>query len=263
LPNSAPRQIRTSGFPASGSSANVARGDSRPTTFRSPGDMSCNVKALDMGPSGSSHRHGPPLLGRVQGCPCSPTSSLVCSPPTPCLLRPRLRFPLPRAYLAAGASSVPFRPTTRAPATCRASETGHRLSVTPGYVEERRGPPRLRGRPLRTCHGRTPRRIPPPPRPEMLAGDGCCLQGKQAPGHPGRLEVSGPHAPWPTRSPAYASPGSFLAPSQGWLPARAGSPLAGQDSHLLDDTQSFMKASHPPVPIDPHCLVALFFLYSC
>jgi len=38
--------------------------------------------------------------------------------------------------------------------------------------------------------------------------------------------------------------------------------LAGQDSHLLDDTQSFMKASHPPVPIDPHCLVALFFLYS-
>jgi len=36
--------------------------------------------------------------------------------------------------------------------------------------------------------------------------------------------------------------------------------LAGQDSHLLDDTQSFMKASHPPVPIDPHCLVALIFL---
>jgi len=43
---------------------------------------------------------------------------------------------------------------------------------------------------------------------------------------------------------------------------RAGSPLAGQDSHLLDDTQSFMKALHPPVPIDPHCLVALIFLYS-
>ena len=23
-----------------------------------------------------------------------------------------------------------------------------------------------------------------------------------------------------------------------------------------------MKALHPPIPIDPHCLVALFFLYS-
>src|SRR5262249_10266008 len=41
---------------------------------------------------------------------------------------------------------------------------------------------------------------------------------------------------------------------------RAGSPLAGQDAHLLDDTQGFMKALHPPVPIDPHCLVALIFL---
>src|SRR6266851_9947753 len=132
--------------------------------------MARNVKALGMGPFSSSHRHGPPLLGRVQGFPCSPTSPLVCSPPTPCLLRPRLRFPLPMAYLAAGACSVPLRPTTRAPATCRASETGHRLSATPECVEERRGPPRLRGRPLRTCHGRTPRRIHPSPRPRRAEG---------------------------------------------------------------------------------------------
>jgi hypothetical protein len=72
----------------------------------------------------------------------------------------------------------------------------------------------------------------------------------------------GPHAPWPARAPAYASPTPFLTPSQGWLPARVGLPLAGQDAHLLDDRQHFMKASHPPVPIDPHCLVALIFLYS-
>jgi hypothetical protein len=38
--------------------------------------------------------------------------------------------------------------------------------------------------------------------------------------------------------------------------------LAGQDSHLLDDTQSFMESSHPPIPFDQHCLVALIFLYS-
>src|SRR5215475_11317591 len=51
------------------------------------------------------------------------------------------------------------------PPTCRASETGHRLSARPECIEERRGPPRLRGRPLRTCHGRTPRRIWSTPRP--------------------------------------------------------------------------------------------------
>src|SRR5215831_11186018 len=116
--------------------------------------MSYNVKALDMGPSRRSHQHGPPLLGRVRVPPRSPTSTLLCSPPTPCPLRPQLRFPLPVAYLDADACSVPLGPTTRAPATCRASETHHRLSAKPECVEERRGPPRLRGRPLRACHGR-------------------------------------------------------------------------------------------------------------
>src|SRR5262247_1268678 len=79
--------------------------------------MSYNVKALDMGPSRRSHQHGPPLLGRVQVPPRSPTSPLVCSPPTPCPHQPRLRFPLPVAYLGAGACSMPLvGPTTRAPA---------------------------------------------------------------------------------------------------------------------------------------------------
>jgi len=36
--------------------------------------------------------------------------------------------------------------------------------------------------------------------------------------------------------------------------------LAGRDSHPLDARQNFMKALHPPIPIDPHCLVALCFL---
>ena len=49
--------------------------------------------------------------------------------------------------------------------TCRASETGHRLSAKPAWVEERRGPPRLRGRPLPACHRRTPRRRRLSPRP--------------------------------------------------------------------------------------------------
>jgi hypothetical protein len=42
---------------------------SRTTTSWSPGDMSHNVKALHMGPSRSSPRHGPPVLGRGQGPP--------------------------------------------------------------------------------------------------------------------------------------------------------------------------------------------------
>ena len=47
-----------------------------------------------------------------------------------------------------------------------------------------------------------------------------------------------------TRSRAYASPTSLPRPSQGSLPTRAGSPLAGRVSHPLDDERSFMESSH-------------------
>jgi len=100
----------------------------------------------------------------------SPTSTLVCSPPTPCPCRPRLRSPLPwppsmRVLVLChlGRRHVYSR-------TCRASETGHRLSALPGLVEERRGPPRFLGRPLHACPGRTPRRRRAPPRPTHAEG---------------------------------------------------------------------------------------------
>ena len=104
-----PHQNRTRRFPPSGSSADVAHGDAPQirtrirgtgrgyrsnnatnlgqgsTTFRISGDMSPDVNAPVMGPFESSHQHGPPLLGRVRGPTRSPTSSLVCSPPTPSL----------------------------------------------------------------------------------------------------------------------------------------------------------------------------------
>lgn len=38
-----------------------------------------------MGPFERSHQHGPPLLGRVRAPSRSPTSRLICSPPTPSL----------------------------------------------------------------------------------------------------------------------------------------------------------------------------------
>ena len=199
------------------------------------------------------------MLGRVRLPSRSPTSTLLCRPPTPCPHGPRLQFPLPMAYLDAGACSMPLGPTTRAPATCRASETGHRLSVKPAWVEERRGPPRLRGHPLHACHGRTPRRIPSPPRPQLSPGMVVAFRENRTLGIREGIGF-GAAFPWPTCSPAYASPAVSPRPAQGWLPARAGSPLAGRDSHPLYNEPSFMEVSHPPIPFDPQGLVALIYL---
>jgi len=66
----------------------------------------------------------------------------------------------------------------------------------------------------------------------------------------------GAAVPQPARSHAYASQTPSLGSAQGLLLTRVGSPLARQDSHLLDDRQSFMEASHPPFPFDQPCLVA-------
>src|SRR5688500_68902 len=139
--------------------------------------------------------------------------------------------------------------------TRRASETTHRLSAKPGYVEEWRRPPRLRGQPLRACPRRTPRRIPLPTHPIAL-GRVVAFDVLRHSRHPERNLGFEAAFLRPARSHAYASPTPSLGPAQGLLPARAGSPLAGRDSHPLDNRQSFMKASHPPIPIDPHCLVA-------
>ena len=84
--------------------------------------------------------------------------------------------------------------------------------------------------------------------------------GNSAPWASGKVRGFGAATPWPTRSHAYASPRPFLTPSQGLLPARAGSPFAGWVSHPLDDTQSFMESLPPPIPFDPQGLVALNFL---
>lgn len=199
------------------------------------------------------------MLGWVQGCPCSPTSTLVCSPPTPCLLRPWLRFPLPTAYLDAGACSVPHGPTTRAlanvscvgdgsPALRKTGDGSRRGEGLPGYwavlfvramVEHPAGYVPLLAQ-------LTERRLWP--------------SGNSAPWASGKVIGFGAATPWPTRSHTYASPAPFPRPSQGLLPARAGSPFAGRVSHPLDDTRSFMKASCPPIPFDQPCLVALNFL---
>ena len=146
--------------------------------------------------------------------------------------------------------------------TCRASETGHRLSARPGMG---RGEARASQVP-----GPSSSYVPwshTPPE-TLLASPAtrrgrCGLHVMQPSGHPGSVEVSGPQAPWPARSPADASPRPFLAPSPGWRPAWAGSPFAGRALHPLDDRQSFMQVSYPPMPFDQPCLVALHCLSAC
>jgi hypothetical protein len=108
--------------PPSGSSVDVTRGYA--TTFTSPGDMSSNVKALAWFPS-EVHTNTGRLCSAGSGCQTVPRSHRSYA---------ALRLPAPVGH----GSGSPWRPTTRAPATCRASETHHRLSAKPGCRGEAR-----------------------------------------------------------------------------------------------------------------------------
>ena len=90
-----------------------------------------------MGPFERSHQHGPPLLGRVRGPTRSPTSSLVCSPPTPSLP-------------SAAAPVVPGLP-------CPLVRQGGGLPCPSVNDKEEEGPPRCLGRPLPACRRLRPR----------------------------------------------------------------------------------------------------------
>ena len=104
----------------------------------------------------------------------------------------------------------------------------------------------------------------PPSSPRRRFRRGMLLPSSTTgPSASGKTRGFGAAFPWPARSSAYASPAVSPRPAQGWLPARAGSPLAGQDAHLLDDKQSFMETSPPPIPFDPQGLVALIYLLCC
>ena len=210
-----------------------------------------------MGPFRSAHRHGPPLLGRVQETSLFP-DVIARMQPSDSLL-PSATAPVPLA------SSLPRggrlfcascgRRHVRSQ-TCRASETGHRLSATPVLSARR-------SEGLPGCEAilfvRAVVEHPAGYGPLLAqhAGSHYCLRCHPALSASGKTIGFGAAVPRPARSRTYASPMAFLPPSQGWLPARAGSPLAGRVSHPLDDRQNFMKASHPPIPIDPQGLVAL------
>jgi len=193
--------------------------------------------------------------------PRSPTSSLLCSPPTPCPLRPPRWFPLRVASLAAGASSVPLRPTTRALANV--SCVRRRVTGSPQNRDEARRGEGLPGYgAILFVRAMVEHPAGYVPLLAHLTERLLWPSGNSAPWASGKMIGFGAATPWPTRSHAYASPRPFLTPSQGLLPAQAGSPFAGRVSHPLDDTQSFMESLPPPIPFDPQGLVALNFLLS-
>ena len=191
--------------------------------------------------------------------PCSPVSTLLCSPPTPCPHRPPLRFPLPVAYLDADACSMPRGPTTRAPAHASCVGDNSPALRQTGMC---RGEARASQVPGSSSSCVLWSDTPPdtiPSSPTSRRGR-CGLRWNPALSASGKTIGFGAAVPRPARSHAYASSALFPRPTPGLLPARAGSPLAGRASHPLDDKQSFMKASPPPIPFDQHCLVALNFL---
>jgi hypothetical protein len=155
-----------------------------------------------------------------------------------CLLRPTTRVP---AYVpGVGDGSPAPRQTGMCRGEARASQgTGPSSSCVPWSNTP---PDTTPSSPKTSCRG-------------LLVPS-----GKTGPSASGKTRGFGAAVPWPTHSHAYASLTLFPRSAQGWLPARAGSPLAGRDVHPLDDARRFMVASHPPMPFDPQGLVALKIL---
>ena len=142
------------------------------------------------------------------------------------------------------------------PPTCRASETGHRLSRTPECLRgEARASQVARPSSSYVLWSNTP--------PDTAPSSPNSCRGPLLPSiysstlgirEDDRFRGRNPTArTFACLRIADAISGTVARLATGW----AGSPLAGRDSHPLDDRQSFMEDSRPPIPIDPQGLVAL------
>jgi len=179
-----------------------------------------------------------------------PDFDALCRPPTPCPLQHRSGSPCSGPTSMRALCSLPQGADDTCARHVPCVGDGSPALRHAGMVEERRRAPRLRDRPLRTCHGRTTRRRHLPPCQKIRIRGVLWLQVQQDPRLREDLEVSGrmPHGPH-VRTPT-PRPTTFLGSSQGLLPAQAGSPLAGRVLHPLDDKRSFMKLS-PFTPLRP------------
>ena len=170
----------------------------RSATFRSSGDMASKSRHWPCFPPEVRINTGR-LCSAGSGCHPVPRrlrSYAALRLPRP--LRPRLRFPLPRPTSMRALVLCPGR--RRAPATRRASETGHRLSAPPELSRRGEGLPGY----WAVLFVRAVVEHPAGYGPLAHSRRGrCCLQVKQHPGHPGRYRFRGrmphgPHARMPT-----------------------------------------------------------------
>jgi hypothetical protein len=169
-------------------------------------------------------------------------------PRLPRLLRPRLRFPSPKAYPGTDTcfAERTQRPT-RAPVNAPVSEMIYRLSVAPDYPWKDKDLPGYRAILFVRAVMQHPAGLDPSlPLPlfERINGEAVIAFAKNRTLGIRNDVVFGATYPRPTRSRAYASPASLPGPSPSSLPARAGSPLAGRDSHPLDNERNFKETSH-------------------
>ena len=153
-------------------------------------------------PNSGSHQHGPPLLGRVRAPLRSPTSKLLCSPPTPSL--PSAAAPVvPRKTAYLGAQVLFFTAAPVPPQTGATPETFlPRLPTSRLSPEEKRRGSQVPG----PSSSGVPWSTTPPgayrPSPILRCGRRR-LQTNRSPRHPASLPISGlpthgPHARVPT-----------------------------------------------------------------
>ena len=161
--------------------------------------------------------------------------------------------PSPTAYLGAETLSFPSRRCPRHPDATPETFLP-RLPTRRLCPEERQGPPRCLGHPLRACRALRPRRVRRAPRPATGAPavafrSSETLSTRNAFNF-GALPLTAHSLACLRFAQSVTVSGARLATG------RAGSPLAGRVSHPLDDEQGFMVSSHTPILLDQPCLVA-------
>lgn len=176
----------------------------------------------------------PPNLSTESGQAhfCSPVSQLLCSPPTPLLLRPSLWFPSRAAYPEAGSFLVRL---AHAPADAPASEIWVRVSVLlPAFSWRARALPGFWVVLFAPAAIQDPAQLLRPPSPRRLWRSMLLPSGKSSPSAPGtefsRLHFRGLLLRVPTHRRC-----GYPPPSQGLASGSPGSALTGRGSHPRDD----------------------------
>ena len=204
-------------------------------------------------PNSGSHQHGPPLLGRVRTPPRSPTSTLLCSPPTPSSpsaaapVVPRQR-PTSVRRLVLHCAADPVPPQTRCNAGDISTPAPHKPALSRGETRGSQVPG-----PSSSC---VPWSTTPPgayrsPRPS-LGAVAVAFRRSHTLGTRKHIPFVATY-PRPTRSRAYASPNPLPSPAQGSLPAGRAHPSPGgfRTRWMTTRFHEVIAYSIPPRPALP------------